>query len=278
VLTLRKPAASIAVRVVLPLLGLAAAACTAARPAPPAAPLKPLRAATLDEVLAAYDSYCEGGTTLSASGDLDVRDRRTGRGRTLGVRVVATRDGRLYLKGSVAVITAVEVVSNGERFWFQVPSKKTVWTGAASGEATEAGTEDAPYQALRPADVTSALLPGPLAPAAGETVLLDADREAFTLTLAAPAQGRGHVRRRVSLDRDTLRPLRLRRYDDRGDIETDVTLSAWAEGQPRRVEIRRPVQGLEAAFRFDKVERNGPAPERAFAPRTPEGYKVVEVR
>src|SRR6185295_6527366 len=191
VLTLRKPLASIAFRAVLPILGLGAVACTAARPAPPAAPLKPLRMATLDEVLAAYDSYCESGTTLSASGNLDVRDRRTGKGRTLGVRVIATRGGRLYLKGSVSVITAVEVVSNGERFWFQVPSKKTVWTGAAAGEARDAGTDDAPYQAIRPADITSALLPEPLTPREGETVLLDADRDAFTLTLAAPAQGRG---------------------------------------------------------------------------------------
>jgi outer membrane lipoprotein-sorting protein len=109
-------------------------------------------------------------------------------------------------------------------------------------------------------------------------VLLDADREAFTLTLAAPAQGRGLARRRVSLDRETLQPVRLRRYDERGDIETDVTLSAWTEGQPHQVEIRRPVQGYEATLRLDKVERNVPAPERAFAPRTPEGYTVVEVR
>jgi len=271
VLTLRKSAASIAFRVVLPILGLGAAACTAARPAPPAAPLKPLRAATLDEVLAAYDSYCESGTTLSASGNLDVRDRRTGKGRTLGVRVIATRGGRLYLKGSVSVITAMEVVSNGERFWFQVPSRKTVWTGAAAGEARDAGTEDAPYQALRPSDVTSALLPEPLAPREGETVLLDADRESFTLTLAAPSKGRGVVRRRVSVDRDTLAPIR-------GDLETDVTLSAWTAGQPHQVDIRRPAQGYEASLRLDKVERNVPAPERAFAPRTPEGYTVVEVR
>jgi hypothetical protein len=80
------------------------------------------------------------------------------------------------------------------------------------------------------------------------------------------------------VDRDTLRPIRLRRYDERGDVETDVTLSAWTEGQPHQVEIRRPVQGYEASFRLDKVERNVPAPERAFAPRTPEGYAVVEVR
>jgi outer membrane lipoprotein-sorting protein len=255
-LTLRKSAASIGFRVVLGVLSLGAAACTAARPAPPAAPLKPLRAATLDEVLAAYDSYCESGTTLSASGNLDVRDRKTGKSRSLGVRVIATRGGRLYLKGSVSVITAVEVVSNGERFWFQVPSKKTVWTGAAAGEARDAGTDDAPYQAIRPSDITSA----------------------FTLTLASPSQGRGVARRRVSVDRETLQPVRLRRYDERGDVETDVTLSGWSEGQPHQVEIRRPVQGYEAALRLDKVERNVPAPERAFAPRTPEGYTVVEVR
>ena len=277
-LTLRKSAASIGFRVVLLILGLGAAACTTARPATPAAPLKPLRAATLDEVLAAYDSYCESGTTLSASGNLDVRDRRTGKGRTLGVRVVATRGGRLYLKGSVSVITAVEVVSNGERFWFQVPSKKTVWTGAAAGEAREAGTEEAPYQALRPSDITSALLPEPLAPREGETVLLDADRESFTLTLAGPSAGRGVARRRVSVDRDTLQPTRLRRYDERGDVETDVTLSAWTDGAPRQIDIRRPVQGYEAVFHLDKVERNVPAPERAFVPRTPDGYAVVEVR
>jgi outer membrane lipoprotein-sorting protein len=245
---------------------------------PPAAPFKPLRAAALDEVLAAYDAYCEEGKTLSASGDLDLRDRRTGKGRSLGVRLVATADGRLYLKGSVAVITAVEVVSNGERFWFQVPSKKTVWTGPAAASAREAGTEDAPYQAIRPADVTSALLPRPLAPGPTDTLLLDGDRESFTLTLAAAAGGRGVARRSVTLDRDTLQPRRLRRYDEKGDLETDVALSAWAQGQPHAVDIARPLDGYEASLRLSKVERNVPVPEQAFTPRTPAGYAVVEVR
>jgi hypothetical protein len=275
-LTLRRAAASIAFQAVLPILGLGAA-CTGARPAPPAAPSKPLRAATLEEVLAAYDAYCEEGKTLSASGDLDVRDRRTGKARSLGVRLVATADGRLYLKGTVAVVTAIEVVSNGERFWFQVPSKKKVWTGPAAAGAREAGTEDAPYQAIRPSDITSALLPRPLAPGASDTVLLDGDRESFTLTVASPQGGRGVARRSVTLDRDTLRPRRLRRYDARGDLETDVTLSAWTD-QPHTVEIRRPLDGYEASLRLGKVERNVPVPEQAFVPRTPPAYTVVEVR
>lgn len=261
------------------LLALLTSACAGTPGPPPAAPRPPARSASLEEVLAAYDAYCREGTTLSASGHVDVRDHRTGRGRTLGVRLVAARGGRLYLKGSVAVVTALELVSDGQRFWFQVPSKKTVWTGPTAAEARDAEADDAPYYALRPGDVTAALLPEPLSAAAGEVLLLEGEPEAFTLTLAAPTGGgRGPVRRRVSLDRQTLRPVRLRGYDARGDLSADVVLAGWEMGEARRVSIRRPQEGYEASFHFDKVQRNVPAPERAFAPRTPEGYAVVEVR
>ena len=229
-------------------------------------------------MLAAYDGYCKGTQTLSASGDLDVRDLRVGQARKLGVRLVAARGGRLYLKGTVAVVTPLEVVSDGARFWFQVPSRKTVWTGAAVDAAPRsAGTEDAPYYAIRPADVTSALLPEPLDPGEAEGVLLEADRETFSLALARLDGTHGRVRRRVWMDRQTLRPSRLRTYDERGDVRTEARLSSWTAAGPRSVDISRPFDGYEATFAFDKVERNVPVPERAFSPRTPPEYAVVEV-
>src|SRR5262249_22699696 len=92
------------------LFSLGPVACAKARVAAPQARPAGLRSATVDEVLAAYDGYCKKLDTLSASGDLDVRDVRAGKAHSLGVRLVATRGGRLYLKGSVAVITALEVV------------------------------------------------------------------------------------------------------------------------------------------------------------------------
>jgi outer membrane lipoprotein-sorting protein len=258
-------------------LGIALAACVRARVIP-RVEVGPPRAATLDEVVAAYDGYCRGIETLSASGDLDVRDLRAGKARKLGVRLVAARGGRLYVKGSVAVVTALEVVSDGARFWFQVPSKKTVWTGAAAEAApTAAQTEDAPYYALRPADVTSALLPEPLDPGPGEAVVLEADRETFSLSLARLDGARGRVRRRVWMDRKSLRPVRLRSYDERGDVRTESRLSSWTASGPGQVDISRPLDGYEAGFTFDRVEKNVPVPERAFAPRTPPDYKVVEV-
>ena len=269
----RARAASVAL-----LSSLAVGACATRAIPRVAAPTRPARTVTLQEALDSYDKYCGGLRTLSASGDLDVKDLRAGKQRKLGVRLVATRGDRLYLKGSVLVVTALEVVSDGRRFWFQVPSQKTTWTGLASDEAPPAeGADQAPYYALRPHDVTAALLPDPLAPAEGETVVMEADREAVWLSVARTSDGRGLVRRRVALDRESLRPIRLRAYDERSDLVSDVSLSAWSDETPRRVVIQRPSQGYVADFSLEKVELNKTVPDKAFEPRPAQGYKTVEV-
>jgi hypothetical protein len=254
-------------------VGHSAPAATVVPPPPPPV--------TLDEALAAYEAYCAGITTLSASGDLDVRDQRTGKARSLGVRLVASRGGRLYLKGSVAVVTALEVVANGEHFWFQVPSKKTVWTGSAqAGPDRESGAEEgaAPYYALRPADVLRALLPEPLAPEALDTVTMESDARVVSLALSRLERARGPVRRRVGLSRPSLRPAFLRDYDAQGELQSEILLSGWTDERPHVLEVRRPRDGYEARLRLDKLQVNVAVPERAFVPRTPPEYKTVEVR
>jgi hypothetical protein len=233
-----------------------------------------VRAASLEEALEAFEGYCRGISTLSASGDLDVRDHRAGQARKVGIRLVAGRGGRLYLKGSVAVVTALEVAADGERFWFQIPARKTVWTGRADG-SPRAEDEQAPYYALRPADVVAALLPEPLAPRSEEVLLLDGDGEGLTLTVGSRA--RGPARRAVRLERASLRPLGERRFDEGGDVAAVFTYGAWDGRFPRRIVVGRPAQGYEAEFSLDRVDLNAAVPDRAFVPRVPADYKVVEV-
>jgi hypothetical protein len=249
--------------------------CAGAPLVRPTQAVAPLRSATLAEVRAAYDGYCQRLDTVSASGDLDVRDLRTGKSQKLGVRLVAARGGRLYLKGSVAIVTALEVSSDGRRFWFMVPSKKTVWTGV-SDAAPASERADAPYYALRPADVVQALLPEALQPGEGDALVLESDRRAFALS-QVPAAG-GALRRRVTLERESLLPARIQSFDASGELVSSVSLGAWQDGAPRQVTLERPVEGYLASFSLDKLTRNGAAPERAFQGRTPEGYKVVEVQ
>jgi hypothetical protein len=256
-------------------LSLAVAACATRTIERQAVPSRPLRAVSLDEALAAYEAYCAGLLTLSASGDLDLKDLRAGKQRKLGVRLVATRGDRLYLKGQVLVVTAIEIVANGERFWFQVPSKKKVWTGLASAEAPPAeGADQAPYYALRPRDITAALLPEPLQPAPDERVFVESEGGLVFLTVA---RGAGSVRRRVALDRESLRPVRLRQHDESGELVSEASLQSDGGGVPRRVVVTRPGAGYVADFRLDKVEVNKPVPERAFEPRPVSGYETVEV-
>jgi hypothetical protein len=270
-LTGRRGVSSLSVAATLSLLGNAG--CVT-RTLAPATPPGPLRAASLEEALGAFDTYCQGISTLSASGDLDVRDYRAGKARKVGVRLVAVRGGRLYLKGTVAVVTALELVADGERFWFQIPARKTVWTGRADGQP-RAEDEQGPYYALRPADVAAALLPEPLAPGRDDVVLLEGDKEAFTLTVGGRA--RGPVRRAIRLERASLRPLGEKRFDDGGDLTAVFTYGAWDGRFPRRIVVGRPAQGYEAEFSLDKADVNAPVPDRAFVPRVPPDYKVVEV-
>ncbi len=255
-------------------MGLGLIGCATRRTEPQAGPARPQRTVSLEEALGSYDRYCEGLRTISASGDLDVKDLRAGKQRKLGVRLLATRGDRLYLKGQVLVVTALEVVSNGERFWFQVPSKKTIWTGPAGSLAPAAeGADQAPYYALRPRDVTAALLPEPVAPKEAEALFVDSDRFTACLNLASG----GVLRRRVCLNRETLLPTSLRVYDAQGELVVDAALQAWRDDGPRRIVITRPAQGYVADFSLEKVERNKPVPERAFEPRPAPGYQTVEV-
>ncbi len=265
-------------------LMLLLSACATSRSFTPVAEHK-LRQASLDEVLAAHERYCNGLASLIASGELTVADLRAGRSHTIDVHLATRRGGQLYLKGSVAVVTAIELVSDGQRVWFRVPKKKKVWTGSATaappaGSSEKDETSDkeaAPYEALRPRDVTQALLPEPLAPAADESVVFEADETSFSLTLAKVAQGRGLVTRRVWLDRETLQLARARYYDQKGDLESEVRFLAWQGDGPRRISISRPAEGHSATFVFSKRRPNASIPDPAFVPVISDDYTVVEI-
>lgn len=255
---------------------LAVSACVGAPRAIATLPARPPRAASLEEVLVAYDRFAQAAESLGGAGDLEVRDRRRGESRRFSMRILAARDGRLYLKASVAVVTALEVVCDGRRFWFQVPSKHRVWTGRAD-QRPGTGEVREPYEALRPADVVAALLPARLEPAEGELLAFEADREAFSVLVARPASAAVTARQRVWLERETLRPQRLRTYDAGGELQLEVRWSDWQEDRPRRVQLARPLDGYEADFDFSKVEIGAALPDQAFRPRMPPDYELVNV-
>lgn len=280
-------------RVVAVIFIATALACSSAPKRFDAIEIPPRRQETATAVAAAYDSFCRSLESMSASGDLTVHDAVTGKSRQVGVRVVAERGGRLYIKASMAMITALEITADGERFWFRLPTKKKVWTGPAEAtpadldidaEDTTPGdpdadpeSDDGPFKALRPADIVRALLPEAFEPEAQQLVGFDADARHFSLVLFDATQGRGLALRRVWLDRDTLQIVRSRSFDASGDVVTESRFGDWRDGMPHEVVVWRPREGYRASFLLNRLRTNVPIPDRAFKPRIPEGEKIIEV-
>jgi len=259
-------------------LMLGAACAPQRKPLGTGPPLVPLRQATAQEVLAAFNAYCNRLESLSASGHLNATDRRSGRTRRVSVRLVGRRGGELYLKGSVAVVTALELVSSGERFWLRLPREKKIWTGSTSAPEAVGQDADAPYRALRPRDLMSALLPEPLVTGPTRLLAFEADPRAFALLLMhTPAGQPAEVLRRVWLDRATLRLVRLNTYALGGELRSEAHFAGWRDGFPHQVRVERLREGYSAAFEFDRLSINVPVPDRAFVPRLPENHTVIEV-
>ncbi len=259
------------------LVAVATAGCATTRPIRETAAFRTPRQASLDEALAAYNAYCDGMHTFSGSGELEVRDLRAGRSRKVHARIVAAREGKLYLKGTVLVVTALELVSDGTRFWLEVPSKKAVWTGPNDAGNQAQDDEHAPYYALRPADMSFALLPDPIRQGGGAVVSFECDRQAFSIGVLRVDGERAVVQRRIWLDRETLSLQRARLYTDGGETLAEAAFGAWTDGVPHQVRISRPIEGYEAVLALDKAETNVDVPDRAFSARIPEGYAVHDV-
>ena len=108
--------------------------------------------------------------------------------------------------------------------------------------------------------------------------MLEADASAYAVSVVQVEGTRGRLRRRIWLARDTLVPSRTRTYDGVGETLAEVDLGQWQDGLPRFITVSRPQEGYQAGFSLSKVDRNGKLPEKAFQPRLPEGYTVVEVQ
>ena len=204
-----------------------------------------------------------------------MRDRRTGKGRTLGVRVIVT-PRRTALPEGLGVRDHGPG-SRGRRRAILVPG--ALEEDGLDGRGGGGGPRGRHRRRALPGAAAVRRHVGAPPGAAGARARArrcssTPTATSFTLTLAGPSAGaRRRAPARVPRPRHAAAGRACAVTTTRGDIETDVTLSAWTEGEPHQVDIRRPVQGYEASFRLDKVERNVPVPERAFTAAHPRGLR-----
>ena len=223
--------------------------------------LQPPREASLDEVLAAYDLYCDGIDTFKATGEMELRNTRTGRAGRLRFDLVASREGiRLEQRGGGPGFV---LVSRDGEFALQSAADGRHWRGAADEPLPS--LRDFPLEALRPSDLSSAFVPSPLTAQPDEALFMEGERSRFAVTLTRRRSGHGVARRQVFLERASLRLQRTLSFDEEGNLRSEVSWRSWRDGVPREILVTRPLDGTLARLELDEAEPNAPVPPGSFS-------------
>lgn len=223
-------------------------------------------------------------SALQARGQLRMNWSRDDDGRHVNVRLFATSSGALHLIGGRSLVgTIFELVSNGVEFQLSVPDHGAHYTG--TGAAPAEADPERPYFALRPHHMTQALLPElfPTTNGPGLSVILETYPDRYSLVWMETDVGMARIRRKVWIDRETLRVSRIEGFDADGRIDFVATYSNYQgvaiDAYPGQIEVERPWE--ELVFRFDLTEtdRNPSIPAVAFKfLELPPGYRLLTLK
>jgi len=198
---------------------------------------------------------------------------------------------RVYGRVPVIGTRAFDMVSNGKDFTLWIPSKNLAFKGANTVSKKSAN----PLENLRPGFFLDAIIVQGLEPddlysvvADSETVEDAARKHLFTvpeyiLSISRHKLASNQLRpvRVITFHREDLLPYQQDLYDAEGNLETQVTYSAYQDfggsKYPSRVVIKRPLEDIQVVLTVDKVvenPKNPPLTGDEFVLKLTEGTQI----
>lgn len=198
---------------------------------------------------------------------------------------------RVYGRVPVIGTRAFDMVSDGKDFTLWIPSKNMAFKGANTVNKKSANQ----LENLRPGFFLDAIIVQGLEPddlysvvADSETVEDAARKHLFTvpeyiLSISRHKLASNQLRpvRVITFHREDLLPYQQDLYDAEGNLETQVTYSAYqdfgASKYPSRVVIKRPLEDIQVVLTIDKVvenPKNPPLSEDEFVLKLTEGTQI----
>jgi outer membrane lipoprotein-sorting protein len=199
----------------------------------------------------------------------------------------------LRVLGQVPVLGTrmFDMVSDGKDFTLWIPSKNMAFKGANTLKKKSANQ----WENLRPGFFLDALVVQGLDPddlysvvADSETVEDAARKHLFTvpeyilsISRRKPASNQLTPVRVITFHREDLLPFEQDLYDGEGNLETQVSYSAYQDfggsKYPSKVVIKRPLEDIQVVLTIDKVvenPRNPPLTEDEFVLKLTEGTQI----
>jgi outer membrane lipoprotein-sorting protein len=188
-------------------------------------------------------------------------------------------------------VTAFDMASNGNCFTLAIPHNGKVIKGCGAAKTKSANT----WENLRPGFFFDAILVRGLDPenhysVTSETFMVEdaAKKHLYSepeyilhITRYQPGHQKETPARVVYFHRDDLQPYQQDIYDSEGNLETEVTYSAYQDFEggryPSAVAIKRPIDEIQIVLNVEDVHENGPLTDDQFVPQIPDGAKIQKL-
>ena len=207
--------------------------------------------------------------------------------------IVLRKPDSLRVAGQYLGVRVFDMASDGNTFTLLVPPKNK----AIKGSNSVTRKSENQFENLRPGFFFDSMVVRGLEPddfyaqiADVETVEDPAKKHLYTMPEyvlsitrhAVPGSRRDTPVRVVTFHRDDLLPYNQDLYDPQGNLESQVTYSAYRDFDgskyPTKVTIKRPLEGIQIVLSVEKVDKNVALPENEFQLKIPEGTQIQTLK
>jgi len=205
--------------------------------------------------------------------------------------ILMRKPDSLRVVGLTFGVKVFDMASTGECFTLSIPHYDEVMKGCGPSKIKSANT----WENLRPNFFFDAMLVRGLPPedeyyvTADSVTVEDAARKhlytvpeyKLYIVHRMPNSQQLKAMRVVSFHRDDLQPYQQDIYDDKGNLETQVTYAGYQDFEgskyPSTVTIERPLEEVTIVLSVERVKENQPLADDQFVVEIPESSKIKNV-
>lgn len=207
--------------------------------------------------------------------------------------IVMQKPNLLRVVGTYLGVRVFNMASDGKTFTLLIPPKSK----AIEGPNTVTKKSENQFENMRPGFFFDAMMVRGVDPqdyytqiADTETIEDVAKKHLYTMPEyvlsitrhAADGSKRDRQVRVITFHRDDLLPYNQDLYDAEGNLESEVTYSAYQTfgdtKYPTKVVIKRPLEGIQITLTVEKVDKNLKLPPDEFVVQIPQGTQIQHLQ